>query len=152
MTALVSFDRVFEVLDLPPLVRDAPDARPLPEGPLTVEFDDVGFRYPPAEEVSLASLESIARTESRPDAPVLNGVTFTAPAGSLTALVGPSGAGKTTITTLVARLYDATSGTVRVGGMDVRRPPEPRCGRRSVTSPRGAPVPRVDPRQPAVRP
>ena len=120
MTALVSFDRVFEVLDLPPLVRDAPDARPLPEGPLTVEFDDVGFRYPPAEEVSLASLESIARTESRPDAPVLNGVTFTAPAGSLTALVGPSGAGKTTITTLVARLYDATSGTVRVGGMDVR--------------------------------
>jgi ATP-binding cassette subfamily B protein len=120
MTALVSFDRVFEVLDLPPLVRDAPNARDLPaEGPLRIEFDNVHFRYPQASEVSLASLESIARADSRPAEPVLNGVSFVAPAGTLTALVGPSGAGKTTITTLVARLYDATSGTVRVGGLDV---------------------------------
>lgn len=120
MTALVSFDRVFEVLDLPPLVRDAPDARPLPsEGPLRIEFDDVHFRYPHASEVSLASLESIARNESHPAEPVLKGVSFVAPAGTLTALVGPSGAGKTTITTLVARLYDATSGTVRVGDVNV---------------------------------
>ncbi|MCB0916068.1 MAG: ABC transporter ATP-binding protein [Actinobacteria bacterium] len=121
MTALVSFDRVFEVLDLKPLVRDAPDARPLPpDSPLEVEFDDVGFRYPQASEVSLASLESVARAETRPTEAVLRGVSFVAPAGSLTALVGPSGAGKTTITTLVARLYDATSGTVRVDGLDVR--------------------------------
>lgn len=120
MTALVSFERVFEVLDLQPLVRDAPDARPVPEGPLTVRFDQVHFRYPSADEVSLASLEAIARAESRPQEPVLNGVDFTVPAGSLTALVGPSGAGKTTITALVARLYDATEGTVSVGGVDVR--------------------------------
>ena len=120
MTALVSFDRVFEVLDLPPLVRDAADARDLPDGPLAVSFTDVRFRYPAASEVSLASLESVARAETAPSTDVLNGVTFEAPAGTLTALVGPSGAGKTTITALVARLYDATSGAVAVGGMDVR--------------------------------
>lgn len=120
MTALVSFERVFEVLDLPPLVRDAPDARPLPPGPLSVSFDEVHFRYPRAEEVSLASLEGIARSETAPADPVLNGVNFTVPAGTMTALVGPSGAGKTTITTLVARLYDATEGSVKVGDLDVR--------------------------------
>ncbi len=121
MTALVSFDRVFEVLDLKPLVHDAPDARPLPStGALSVEFDDVGFRYPDASEVSLASLESVARAEATPAEAVLRGVSFVAPAGTLTALVGPSGAGKTTITTLVARLYDATSGEVRVAGEDVK--------------------------------
>ncbi|MDQ1249837.1 MAG: ATP-binding cassette, subfamily bacterial [Actinomycetota bacterium] len=120
MTALVSFERVFEVLDLTPLVRDAPEARPVPAGPLAIEFDDVHFSYPGADQVSLASLESIARADSRPPEPVLNGVTFTAAAGSLTALVGPSGAGKTTITALVARLYDASEGHVRVGGVDVR--------------------------------
>lgn len=120
MTALVSFDRVFEVLDLPPLVRDAPDARPLPEGPLAIRFDDVGFRYPAADEVSLASLESVARLEAAAPHTVLKGVTFDAPAAGMTALVGPSGAGKTTITALVARLYDATDGAVSVGGMDVR--------------------------------
>ena len=120
MTALVSFDRVFEVLDLPPLVRDAPDAQALPEGPLAVRFSDVQFRYPTAAEVSLASLESVARAETAPTTDVLNGVSFEAAAGTLTALVGPSGAGKTTITALVARLYDATSGEVEVGGMDVR--------------------------------
>ncbi len=121
MTALVSFDRVFEVLDLRPLIADAPDAHPLPDGPLSVAFDDVTFRYPNADEVSLASLESIARADTRPNELILKGITFTAEAGSLVALVGPSGAGKTTITALVARMYDATTGAVQVGGDDVRQ-------------------------------
>lgn len=120
MTALVSFDRVFELLDLPPLVRDSPDAKPLPPGPIGVTFDDVWFRYPRPEEVSLASLESVARSQTYPEDMILRGVDFEVPAGTMTALVGPSGAGKTTITALVARLYDATEGTVRVGGEDVR--------------------------------
>jgi len=121
MTALVSFERVFEVLDLPPLVRNAPGARPVPDGPLDVEFDHVGFRYPTAEEVSLASLESVAREEAqRSEDPVLHDVSFRAAPGQMIALVGPSGAGKTTITALVPRLYDATRGSVRVGGSDVR--------------------------------
>jgi ATP-binding cassette subfamily B protein len=121
MTALVSFERVFEVLDLPPLVRNSPEARPVPEGPLDVEFDHVGFRYPTADEVSLASLESVAREEAqRSEEPVLHDVSFRAAPGQLIALVGPSGAGKTTITALVPRLYDATRGSVRVGGSDVR--------------------------------
>ena len=119
MTALVSFDRVFEVLDLKPLISDSPDAHPLPAGPLSVEFDDVTFRYPNADEVSLASLESIARVDSRPNELILTDISFEAQAGTLVALVGPSGAGKTTITALVARMYDATSGAVRVGGDNV---------------------------------
>ncbi len=133
MTALVSFDRVFEVLDLEPLIAERPGAVPLPapvtgngDGPFPappVEFDDVRFRYPSAGEVSLASLESIAlplpeRAGAGQD--VLRGVSFTAPSGKLTALVGPSGAGKTTITHLVARLYDPREGTVRIGGQDLR--------------------------------
>jgi len=132
MTALVSFDRVFEVLDLKPLIEEKPDAVPLPRaaaadgtGQLApdITFDDVSFRYPSAGEVSLASLESVAlpvpeRTNASRS--VLNGVTFTAPPGQLTALVGPSGAGKTTITNLAARLYDPGSGTVRIGGYDLR--------------------------------
>ena len=121
MTALVSFERVFEVLDLPPLVKQAPDAVPVPDGPLGVTFDHVSFRYPTGAEVSLASLESVARAEEpRGEAPVLHDVSFSAAPGQLVALVGPSGAGKTTITALIPRLYDATSGTVSVGGVDVR--------------------------------
>ena len=133
MTALVSFDRVFEILDLQPLITERPDAVPLPApatgnggGPAPaprVEFDRVSFRYPTASEVSLASLESIAlpmpeRAGSGQD--VLHEVSFTAPSGQLTALVGPSGAGKTTITHLVARLYDPQEGTIRIGGHDLR--------------------------------
>ena len=132
MTALVSFDRVFEVLDLKPLIAEKPDAVPLPrtaeangQGALApeIEFEDVSFRYPSASEVSLASLESIALpAPERRDAGagVLHGVSFRAPSGQLTALVGPSGAGKTTITALAARLYDPNEGTVRIGGYDVR--------------------------------
>jgi ATP-binding cassette subfamily B protein len=132
MTALVSFDRVFEVLDLKPLIAEKPDAVPLPRtaaadgrGDLApeIEFGDVSFRYPSASEVSLASLESIALpAPERRDAGtgVLHEVSFRAPSGQLTALVGPSGAGKTTITALAARLYDPNEGIVRIGGYDLR--------------------------------
>jgi ATP-binding cassette subfamily B protein len=121
LTALVSFDRVFEVLDLPPMVDDAPDAKRLPPGAATVEFDHVSFRYPTADEVSLASLESVAVLDNTPEQQVLYDVSFRAEPGQLVALVGPSGAGKTTITALVSRLYDVTGGAVRIGGHDVRR-------------------------------
>ncbi|MER6579486.1 ABC transporter ATP-binding protein [Nonomuraea sp. NPDC001023] len=121
MTALVSFDRVFEILDLKPMVAQRPGARPVPEGPVTIEFDDVRFRYPAAEEVSLASLESVARQDSGgPSQEVLKGVSFTARPGEMIALVGHSGAGKTTITSLVSRLYDVNEGAVRINGLDVR--------------------------------
>jgi ATP-binding cassette subfamily B protein len=122
MTALVSFERVFEVLDLEPMVRDGPDARPLPAdtGPLAVEFDDVRFRYPSADEVSLASLEAVARPDPGQSDEVLKGVSFRVEPGQLVALVGPSGAGKSTITHLVSRLYDPTGGIVRLGGHDLR--------------------------------
>ena len=121
MTALVSFERVFEVLDLEPMVRDSPQAQPLPSGPLDVRFDHVGFAYPAPSEVSLASLESIARDDARTEqTTVLRDVSFEVPPGSLTAIVGPSGAGKTTIGALVTRLYDVSAGAVLLGGLDVR--------------------------------
>ncbi len=120
MTALVSFERVFEVLDLPPMIDEKPDAVELRRGPTEVEFRGVSFRYPSADEVSLASLESVAVLDQAPSQQVLHDVSFTVPPGSMTALVGPSGAGKTTITSLVGRLYDTVEGSVRVGGQDVR--------------------------------
>jgi ATP-binding cassette subfamily B protein len=123
MTTLVSFERVLEVLDLKPTVADAPDARPLPADlPRTasVEVDDVSFRYPSAAEVSLASLESVARLQTEIPGTTLEHVSFTVPHGHLVALVGPSGAGKSTIAQLVARLYDVTQGAIRVAGQDVR--------------------------------
>lgn len=120
MTALVSFERVFEVLDLEPAIVDAPDAVALPPTANTIEFDEVGFRYPTAGEVSLASLESVAVLDTAPEKPVLHDVSFRAEPGQLVALVGPSGAGKTTITSLVTRMYDVQHGAVRIDGHDVR--------------------------------
>ncbi len=120
MTALVSFERVFEVLDLPPLVAESVAPQPIPSGPVAVEFESVGFSYPSADEVSLRSLEAAAVGDRAGGGPVLREVSFTAYPGQLIALVGPSGAGKTTITSLVARLYDPTEGTVRIGGVDLR--------------------------------
>jgi ATP-binding cassette subfamily B protein len=120
MTALVSFERVFEVLDLRPLVAEAPDARPVPGGPVRVDVEGVSFSYPSADEVSLASLESLAQGDRRGGGQVLRDVSFSVEPGTLVALVGPSGAGKTTITALVARLYDPTRGSVKVNGVDLR--------------------------------
>src|SRR6476661_6850498 len=120
MSALVSFERVFEVLDLKPLIIEKAGARPLPAGGQSVEFRDVHFAYPGADEVSLASLEDVAVSDHSPRHPVLHGVSFTAAAGELVALVGPSGAGKTTISQLVPRIYDVDTGGVHVGGVDVR--------------------------------
>nr|ADK54818.1 ABC transporter [uncultured soil bacterium] len=125
LTALVSFDRLFEILDLKPLISEKPDAVALPAGTATapdIEFQGVSFRYPAAADVALASLESIARpTPARTENSwILRDLNFTVPAGTLTALVGPSGAGKTTITHLVPRLYDPGEGIIRIGGHDLR--------------------------------
>ncbi|GGR67604.1 ATP-binding cassette subfamily B protein [Nocardioides luteus] len=120
MTALVSFDRVFEILDLPSLIKEKPDAVEVPADAASVRFRHVAFTYPRSDEVSLASLESIARPESREVREVLSDIDFCAEPGEMVALVGPSGAGKSTITHLIARLYDVRSGSVEVGGLDVR--------------------------------
>ncbi|MGW5271701.1 ABC transporter ATP-binding protein [Streptomyces sp. NPDC004044] len=120
MSALVSFERVFEVLDLKPLIEEKPDARAVPEGPVSVEFDDVRFGYPSADKVSLASLEDVATLDTRGGAEVLRGVSFRAEPGQTVALVGSSGAGKSTIAQLLPRLYDTDEGAVRIGGIDVR--------------------------------
>ncbi|MHB8459744.1 MAG: ABC transporter ATP-binding protein [Candidatus Limnocylindrales bacterium] len=120
MTALISFDRVFEVLDLEPAVAEKAAAVAIPHGPATIEFDHVDFSYPRPEEVSLASLESVAVLGQTPSQQVLFDVSFTVRPGQLVALVGPSGAGKTTISHLIPRLYDVRSGAVRINGIDVR--------------------------------
>ncbi|HEX7743707.1 MAG TPA: ABC transporter ATP-binding protein [Micromonosporaceae bacterium] len=120
MSALVSFDRVFEVLDLAPTIAEKPGAVDVPRGNGRLEFDDVRFRYPSAAEVSLASLEDVSALDRTVGEPVLRGVSFTVEPGEMVALVGPSGAGKSTTSMLVSRVYDVTSGAVRVGGVDVR--------------------------------
>ncbi|MDF8264024.1 ABC transporter ATP-binding protein [Luteipulveratus flavus] len=120
MTALVSFERVFEILDLRPLVQEPKRPTPLPSGPLPIELDEVGFTYPAADEVSLSSLETVSSRDRGAGSTVLHDVSLRAEPGQLVALVGPSGAGKTTITSLVARLYDPTEGAVRIGDVDVR--------------------------------
>jgi len=120
MSAMVSFERLFEVLDLEPMIKESPNARPIPDGPAELRFDAVDFSYPGAEEVSLASLEAVATLDDSPRTPVLHDVSFVVKPGTMTALVGPSGAGKTTISLLVSRLYDVDTGTVSVNGVDVR--------------------------------
>jgi len=120
MGALVSFDRVFEVLDLTPAIAEKPDAVAIPRGAGSVEFRDVSFRYPSAAEVSLASLEDVATLDRTVSEPVLHGVSFRVEPGQMVALVGPSGAGKSTTSMLVSRVYDVTGGAVLVGGVDVR--------------------------------
>nr|WP_202874352.1 ABC transporter ATP-binding protein [Kribbella albertanoniae] len=120
MTALVSFERVFEVLDLKPLIEDKPDAGKVPEGPVSVEFKNVHFAYPSADKVSLASLEEVAKLDTRGGVEVLHDMTFRAEPGQMVALVGSSGAGKSTIAQLIPRLYDVDSGSVQLAGVDVR--------------------------------
>jgi ATP-binding cassette subfamily B protein len=120
MTALVSFERVFEVLDLTPMVCDKEAAKPLSAGPLNIAFSNVKFSYPRAEEISLASLESVAKPETIQSGEILKGISFEVPAGTLTALVGSSGAGKTTISALLPRLYDVTDGAISINGDDIR--------------------------------
>ena len=120
MTSLVSFERVFEVLDLEPMVKNRTDAVELKSTHPTIEFKNVSFSYPRAEEISLASLESAAKPETIQSGEILRNLSFTAKAGTLTALVGPSGAGKTTISALLPRLYDVSSGAIEIDGQDIR--------------------------------
>jgi ATP-binding cassette subfamily B protein len=120
VTALVSFERVFEVLDIEPLIAERADAVPVPEGPVSIELDGVVFSYPAADKVSLASLEEVAVLDDRAGVEVLHGVSARIEPGQLVALVGTSGAGKSTIASLVPRLYDVDAGAVRLNGVDVR--------------------------------
>ena len=120
MSALVSFERVFEILDLLPLIVEKPDAQRVPDGAVSVEFRNVSFAYPSADKVSLASLEEVATLDTRGGVEVLHSVSFRADPGQLVALVGSSGAGKSTIAQLLPRLYDVDAGSVRLNGIDVR--------------------------------
>jgi ATP-binding cassette subfamily B protein len=120
MTSLVSFERIFEVLDLHPMVEEKKDAITLPPGSAEIEVKDIHFAYPTADEISLASLESVAKKEIVESGEILKGLTFTAQAGTLTAIVGPSGAGKTTLSALMPRLYDVTGGSISINGVDIR--------------------------------
>src|SRR3712207_3668783 len=121
MSAMVSFDRVFEVLDLRPMIREQADAVPVPADDRSIEFEGVSFSYPSAQDVSLPSLEEVSLPEHGGPVDVLHDVSFRVEPGQLVALVGHSGAGKSTIANLVPRIYDVTGGSVRVGGTDVRR-------------------------------
>ncbi|MEO3808977.1 ABC transporter ATP-binding protein [Sphaerisporangium sp. B11E5] len=120
MSALVSFERVFEVLDLKPLITERPGARPVPDGPVSLTFEHVRFAYPSADKVSLASLEEVATLDTRGGAEVIHDVTFHAEPGQMIALVGSSGAGKSTLAQLAVRLYDVDAGSVRLNGVDIR--------------------------------
>ena len=152
MTALVSFERVFEVLDLEPLIDEAPDATTVPPGPVGVAFDDVSFAYPTADKVSLASLEEVATLDTRGGDEVLHDVSFAIEPGEIVALVGSSGAGKSTIASLLPRLYDVDAGSVSIGGVDVRRLTFDSLRRTDRHGhPGRPPVPREHRREPAVR-
>jgi ATP-binding cassette subfamily B protein len=120
MTSLVSFERIFEVLDLHPMVQERSNAKTLTSGRADIEVRDIRFTYPTADEISLASLESVAKKELVESGEILKGITFTAKAGTLTAIVGPSGAGKTTLSALLPRLYDVSSGSIEINGLDIR--------------------------------
>ena len=120
MSSLVSFERIFEVLDLEPMVTEKANAKELLAGSAEIVLNDVRFSYPKADEISLASLESVAKKEIIESGEILKGVSFTAKAGTLTAIVGPSGAGKTTLSALLPRLYDVTGGSITVNGTDIR--------------------------------
>ena len=117
---MVSFERLFEVLDLEPMITESADPRPIPDGPVELRFNDVDFSYPGAEEVSLASLEAVARLDDTPRTDVLHHVNFCVEPGTMTALVGHSGAGKTTMSMLVSRLYDVDRGSITINGLDIR--------------------------------
>lgn len=120
MTSLISFERIFEVLDLQPMVKEQEGARELQRGSATIQVRDIHFAYPRADEISLASLESVAKSEIADSGEILKGISFLAEPGTLTALVGPSGAGKTTLSALIPRLYDVTSGSIEINGEDIR--------------------------------
>jgi ATP-binding cassette, subfamily B, bacterial len=120
MTSLVSFERIFEVLDLQPMVKERADAKELKAEPASIKVRDVHFAYPRADEISLASLESVAKSEVTESGEILRGISFNAEPGTLTAIVGPSGAGKTTLSALIPRLYDVTTGAIEINGEDIR--------------------------------